>query len=499
MPITIRFHLSGAYVMAPGDINHPPYDAFDHRDIDWNCNGALDDTNPYAFPLYRSVTLIGRLTRGSQDGHRIEGDYHEAVYGLLQTPIRLQGTFAINRAQYRPFTSRQAVANLEAPAGTDPVVIKEASPNRLLGPGSTVIESLSIHTDLALHHLEVGVDIAPELPAADLVLSLRAPSGLTVRLHDRAPLSSMRNVLYPTLRTPVESIDPMVDADDRTAGDWQLIIENRGPHSGRLHRWSLRLEGQAVFDITGVVRTQGSDHPLPADLSLEGMPYAQRTTADANGQFTFARVPGIPLNFLAQLTGYTSPDPAQPGLSSDYTLPTPAKECLSAEANERASHFQPLPAMPVPAKGTDGFDGNLGTPDNPVVLHLKPQEDLMDEARLIATPPVGPAPLTVRFTLVDPDEEFDVTDTLYWDFGDGHETISNGLFTTFHTFAHVNTNGYETTVEGPGGERYSIVVYVMPSPSHTPYAWNFFQPNFTGGGSLLARRRSPSPCPIGPT
>jgi subtilisin-like proprotein convertase family protein len=293
-----RITLGGAFILPPGDLNNPPYATFatgaDLEDVDWNCNGTLDDINPYPFPLYRSVLLQGKLVSSSaSEGLLVSGDYVETVYGMLRTPIRLEGTFTLRRENPKPFSNRRPVANVEDSNGVQPVVYKSFAPGSPLNiPVGLTTNSLSFITDLALQNISVDVDFG-DAPASGVKFTLESPSGQQVILHNQANLGTLRSMSFPSLRNPVQSFDALINSGSPTRGNWKLIIQNSSGIGGKLYFWSLTLQGQPVFTVSGRVVDATTGAGIPGQVSLDGLPITAATVAGADGSFTFLVCPAF--------------------------------------------------------------------------------------------------------------------------------------------------------------------------------------------------------------
>ena len=140
-----------------------------------------------------------------------------------------------------------------------------------------------------------------------------------------------------------------------------------------------------------------------------------------------------------------------------------------------------MPVLPFPAFATDGFT-NYGALGNPVEIDLAPRADLGPQMRILADPPTGNGPLTVRFTVVAGTNTIPPGTFSTWVFGDGTFTNGFDLFSVEHTYNSVSTTGYTAQIlTGVGSP--TAQVFVMPSPGVTPYLNNFFQVFFTSGGA----------------
>ncbi len=477
--------LAGGYVLPPGDQNNPPYDTFQplDEDIDWNANGRLDDLNPFGFPIYRSVALLGQLTSASgANGFEIQGSYTEVIYGMLREPIRMEGSFSLRRENSKPFLSRRPVLNSESTHQPAPVVWRSANLPAGLALTGNVSSPIRIETDLVLLGLSVDLELDTTTPA-NLTISLLTPDGQhSVRLLDQANISSntLKQISFPGMRAPVDSFAQFIAADVPSKGEWRLVITGTG---GVLNKWSLRLEGQPVFDFAGRVANASGEAGIPATVSLEGFPFAQTALTGPDGTFVFRRLPGIPINVSATAPGFLPFAPDGPSLSPVYTTPAFPTNGLSSQALAAMSRFRPLPVLQFPANPTDGFS-TYGTTADPVELRLAPNPSLATNGVLFADPPVGHAPATLQFTLLVPADVRVGDRQVVWDFGDGTGTNGPGLLSVSKVYANSSPTGYVATASVPGLVSASQTVTIRPSPGVTPYSHNFFQVFFSGGGTL---------------
>lgn len=487
-----NFSFGGGFVLPPGDVNRPPYAQFNPsmEDVDWNCNGAFDAVNPYPFPIYRQVSMRAALaTANVSDGYKIQGDYTETIYGMLRDPIILTGVFTLTRENPIPFTARRPVANVEAAAGTDPVVLKQRPVSQSAGPGQTVIP-FAVETDLILSGLTIGFDLANVTPT-NAKVTLQPPNGTALTLVDHRAVSTLVGLSFPDATKPKDDFSAFLATSPATKGTWKLIINNTGNEFGSVANVSFKLTGQPVFTVAGTVQGPAGQTTntigLPAQVFLDGLPFNAVTEADQNGRFSFPRVPGIPLNISASLPGYASIDPTSPGLSTTFTLPQYNTNCLSPAGLALAAAFRALPVTPVPAGVVDGFIGATEGTNGYVLQLASVGASLVDKVGLIATPFYGPAPLPVDFTIIT-ESYYDGTAPLYYHYGDGSpEDVENTLFRT-HTYAASSPTGYvaDVTIKVQGLPDFKLPtsVYPMPSPGNSPYKFNFFSVAFTGGGSL---------------
>jgi subtilisin-like proprotein convertase family protein len=483
-------NLGGGLVLAPGDVNNAPFQGFNgaQEDIDWNCNGHFDALNPFPYPIHRSVAITGRLVMADPlRGYVIEGDYAETVEGMSRAPIQLAGHFTLKRESPVPYSSRRATANRESALGNDAVVLLRTDSTRSIPVGTTSFP-LQAKTDFLLSSLQVEVDIT-DTPPTDLRLSLRTPSGRSLMLHDKAALSSLQKIVFPTSRASRDDFGPLLATAPVTRGEWRLVVENTGSTPGRLNNFGLRLAGQPVFDVSGeVVRydTPTNLVPVISQVFVDGLPFSASSQTDAQGKFQFKRLPGMPLNFSATQVGFRPQDLSVPGLGRSLTVPQYDPACLSTAGKAALQKFRPLSVTPLPSAAVSGFASD-GGPSNPYRLYLDFGDNFQvkGDVGLVALPFIGPAPLPVDLVLVAAGN-YDGTTPLSWEYGDGAPIeIVTSLFRQ-HTYTNVSLTGYQAVFRIPGFEAFVLRrgIYPMPSPGNTPYAFNFFTVNFTGGGSL---------------
>lgn len=499
------FTLSGAYILPPGDQNIPPYDEFGnvYGDVDWTCDDGFDTINPFPFPVYRSVTMLGQMTDASPvDGYKIEGTYIEVIHGMLRNPIEMHGEFNLTQDNFTPFSNRNPDENEESVYGTLPVVLKKENSSTTIPVGSpgVVNKILNFSTDMVLQDISVTIDIGGDAEPADLKISLQSPppENIVVVLHDRAGVSALTNVTYPDIRTPVDSMDTFVTNGATTNGDWTLTIENYGSVVGILNWWSLELQGQPVFSIHGRVIDGDTTTGLAAQVMIEGIGVTAATTAATTGNFSFTDIPAVPINFTASYPGYEPYDTSNPGIDTSFTIPD-YSECvdLSGLGLDYQDRFRPMPGLPIPPSSIAGFGNDWGSQANPVIIKLKRIAGSGTEIEIQARPTWGPAPLEVTFTLADPLSTIPTSTLITWDFDDGSNDAAIDLYSIAHTFTDSRDEPYAVTAEVDEGGTYSIDIYVLPSPGHSSYTFNIFQPWFCSGGSIPANMLS-QPTPITP-
>ena len=515
-----RFTISGALVLPPGDQNGEPYDAWAENnpaagtDVDWLNDGVLDVRNPFPFPIQRTVSLEGSLiVANPTDGYVLEGEYREIVYGMSREPIRLTGVFRLERKSVRALSSRR-LSNQDT--GVEPViVVRNALP---LGvPAGTTRESLvSVQTEMDLQSLQVALTFNAPLPHSSLLIKLVAPSvtPLELVLYDgRTPAMALSPKLLENLTFPIdrpthgdlsEFLRNVQKTKTGSGQFWKIVIQNTGAQSVTLARWSLRLEGQPVADVFGVVR-DGNTPVAGVRVSIDGTPFSLYSgLTDAEGRFSISRVPLLPLNFSGARPGYLPADPNTPGLSAQFTSPFVSQSGLifSDVETRLLARFNPLAGAPVALAGVPGF--TAGTSNSPFVLNLR--REAVGPPRIAAGPLVAFVGSTIEFDAINP------VGTAFWDFGD--ETGEEAMVTT-HTYGTAGL--YRVNLYSPSDSpspQDTVEVVVLPSPGHVPrrpadlrgeplaldirtasaaYTAYLFQPFATMGGTLPAHKVGTDP------
>ncbi|HKX61558.1 MAG TPA: PKD domain-containing protein, partial [Verrucomicrobiae bacterium] len=437
-----QFTVGGAFVLPPGDQNGEPFDRWAEndptagQDVDWLNDGRLQARNPFAFPIQRTVSFEGEMIQGNPtDGYILEGKYKEIVYGMSRQPILLEGTFHLERQAARPLSSRRAITT---DTGIEPVISRKSSVGIAVPAGATRESSLTVVTEMELQALQVDLVFAT-LPHTRLLIQLRSPgpNPSLLTLYDGRPAGAavnpkvLEHLVFPLDRPTQGDLGQFLRSVARTRTEtsqfWTLIIANAGPQSVTLGNWTLRLDGQPVTDVVGVVTDGGV--PLPGIVvSLNGVPFSMSSApTDAQGRFILSRVPFLPLNFSGSRPGYLPLDPDDPGLSSMFTRPFVAQAGLTFSTLETAliSRFNSLPGAPPGAAGVAGF--TAGTTNFPFQLQMRPESN--GPPKIIAGPLWIVAGSTVDFVAVN------APGGASWDFGDGQ---SGGTTVISHTY---NTPG----------------------------------------------------------
>jgi hypothetical protein len=341
---------------------------------------------------------------------------------------------------------------------------------------------------MVLQDAAVDVELGGSFDPASIRIILLSPDGtISVLLHDRDAIPAAvlkgkpgKGVSFPKERTPVQPLRALAEAGVQTRGDWRLMIQNNGP-SATLVGWSLRLQGQPVFDVYGTV-TDGSTNGLGnALVALDGLSISQFATSINDGTFVFHRLPGIPLNFTTSLPGFEPLDYSTPGVLSAYTIPHFDDTCSNPTKASLVEKFRPLPAFPVPGSGVPGFEW-VGGQQSPVALRLTPRAEITGPLVLLADPMIGFAPLSVEFNVLSTNNLPPGT-TFNLNYGDGDSEILAGRSAT-HTYMSAQPDGYIARVDTTFAGSTNVTLYAMPSPRHSDFPNNFFLVNFTGGGTL---------------
>jgi hypothetical protein len=509
-----QFILGGAFVLPPGDQNGEPFDRWDENDpsagddVDWLNDGHLDVRNPFPFPIQRTVSLEGELVRGNPtDGYVLEGKYNEIVYGMSRQPIFLEGTFHLERQAARPLTSRRSITS---DTGVEPVVTKKNGVAVAIPAGATRESSVSIATEMELQALQVDL-LFTALPHSSLLIQLRSPgpNPALLTLYDGRAGSSainpkvLEHIVFPLDRPTQGDLNQFLRSVGRTRTDssqfWTVVIANAGSQTVTLANWTLRLEGQPVTDVVGVV----TDHGAPVSgviVSLDGVPFSMSSApTDAQGRFVLSRVPLLPLNFSGTRPGYLPLDPDNPGLGPNFTRPFIGQAGLTFSALETAliSRFNPLPSAPPGAAGVAGF--SAGTTNSPFQLEMRAEP--AGPIKIIAGPNWIVTGGTVDFVVIN------ASSAVLWDFGDGQSGGSASIGHVYQTPGVYHVRLFSPTNQPTPQAAVDIVV--MAAPGHAPahpsnlagqptglppqtaaaaYVAYAFQPEFTCAGVVPAHK-----------
>src|SRR5262249_5649633 len=278
-------------------------------------------------PIQRTVSLQGELVRGNPtDGYVLEGKYNEIVYGMSHDPILLEGTFHLERQAARPLSSRRSITS---DTGVEPVVTKKNNVAGAMPAGQTRESSVSIATELELQALQVDL-LFTALPHTSLLIQLRSPgpNPALLTLYDGRAASAainpklLEHIVFPLDRPTQGDLNQFLRTVARTRTDssqfWTIVIANAGAQTVTLANWTLRLAGQPVTDVVGVVTDGGVGVPGVV-VSLNGVPFSLSSApTDAQGRFVLTRVPLLPLNFSGARPGYLPLDPDNPGLGANF-------------------------------------------------------------------------------------------------------------------------------------------------------------------------------------
>lgn len=511
-----RFVFGGSFVLPPGDQNGEPYDRWDDsdptagEDVDWLDDGLLDVRNPFPFPVQRTVSFEGALVHGNPtDGYILEGDYREIVYGMSRQPIVLEGAFRLERRHPRPLATRRLT---DSDTGIEPVVARRNTDPVVIPPGATRDSTLGVVTEMELQAVQVALAFNAPVPHSALLIRLLSPASPPAELvlYDGRPSADrIHPRLFQSLNFPIDRptrgdltafLNQVVQTRSEPALGrlWKLSIENHGSQPVTLAHWSLRLDGQPVTDVHGVV-SDGSN-PLPGvRVSLDGVPFSLFSDlTDNEGRFLLRRVPLLPVNLSASRPGFGPAHPDQPGLDPRFTRPFAFHPDLALSPLERrlVERFNPLAGAPPAAAGVPGF--LHGTADTPFELELRP--DRTDQPAFTAGPLLASAGSRVEFHAVAPAP-------VRWDFGDGSTATGNAAFHSYPAAGHYRARAFSP----PDSDvpAHSVEVIALPAPGRaparpsdlrgeptglpaqtadTPYPAYAFQPFLIGAGVLPATR-----------
>src|SRR5262249_10038200 len=255
--------------------------------------------------------------------------YNEIVYGMSRQPILLEGTFHLERQAAHPLSSRRSITS---DTGVEPVLSKKNNVGVAIPAGATRESSVSGATELELQALQVDLVFAT-LPHGSLLIQLRSPgpNPAVLTLYDGRTASAalspkvLDHIVFPVDRPTQGDLNQFLRAVTHTRTDasqfWTLSIANAGAQTVILGNWTLRLEGQPVTDLVGVV-TDGGVPVSGVTVSLNGVPFSLSSApTDAQGRFLLSRVPLLPLNFSGSRPGYLPLDANDPGLGPNFTRP----------------------------------------------------------------------------------------------------------------------------------------------------------------------------------
>ena len=468
-----RFLMGGAFVLPPGDQNGEPFDRWSEtdpaagNDVDWLNDGRLDVRNPFPFPIQRTVSFDGKLVRGNPtDGYILEGKYSEIVHGMSRQPILLEGTFHLERRSVRPLSSRRSIS---IDTGVEPVVTKKNNVGVAIPAAATRESSVTIATEMELQALQVDLVFAT-LPHSRLLIQLRSPgpNPAVLTLYDGRNASAainpklLQHVVFPLDRPALSDLNQFLRSVSRTRTGgsqfWTLSIANSGAQTVTLGNWTLRLDGQPVADVIGVVTENGV--PVPGvTVSVDGVPFSMSSApTDAQGRFILSRVPLLPLNFSGHRTGYLPLDPNNPGLGPNFTRPFIGQQGLtfSPLENSLIQLFNPMPGAPAGAAGVPGF--SAGTTNVPFELRMRSEPT--GSPRIVAGPRSVAAGGIVDFVALN------VTNTVTWDFGDGQSDGSSSI-----SHAYPSPGVYRVRLFSPANPATALAtvdIVVMASPGRAP-------------------------------
>ena len=267
------FSLTTSFETPTGDRNAPPYTTFQHSpaaygDKDFNGDGKLDNLNPFPFPIYRQITLLGRRLTAD----RLEGTYIEAVENILPAGqvIYLEGTFQLDRETLDP--TKKSIYNGKTTGA--PV---------LIGGSTTFSYTNTITVPSAVQVQGVTVIVKIDFPS---------PSELEIRLQGPGT-NATTAILFRngTSLAPVETFSTGDFNGTIGQGNWSLIVTWVGsPEKGYFNGWELNLLGLEFFTATGrIVSTNGgtTNNIAGATVLLSGSNLLPQSDTTTNGTFAF--------------------------------------------------------------------------------------------------------------------------------------------------------------------------------------------------------------------
>jgi hypothetical protein len=510
-----QFVLGGSFVLPPGDQNGEPFDRWNENDptagtdVDWLNDGLLDVRNPFPFPIQRTVSLEGALVRANPtDGYVLEGKYTEIVHGMSRQPLVLAGVFHLERRAPRPLSTRKFVTS---DTGIEPVVTRQNTLPVVIPAGSAGDSAVSIVTEMELQALQVSLAFNAPLPHPSLRIVLRSPETRELVLYDGTNPEHAVNpkllerVTFPLDRPTQGDLEQFLRSITRTSTEptpgqfWRLLIQNNGPTAVTLASWSLRLDGQPVADVYGVVKTAAT--PLAGvRVVLDGLPFSLSSNeSDNDGNFKLSRVPLLPLNFSALRPGFGPANPAAPGLDTVFTRPFVGQAGLSFTTLESQliSRFNPLAGAPPALAGVPGFA--FGTATAPFELQLNPDD--------VGQPSIAGGPLRSAVGTTVEFYPLNVGPDVSWDFGDGttgDQTIGSHVYSlpgVYHVrlFSPPNSTTPQASVElialpAPGralikpSDLGGQPSGLDPQTAEAEYVAHVFQPHFSFAGTIPARK-----------
>ena len=376
-----RFVLEGGLTLPPGDVNRFPYDRFPagagagtatdaETGLQFRTNAEGDryyDTlrrepdfsNPTPSFMSRSFQFLGEGGRPLYERRRpgscrraeaidrdvpvISGQYVETVTGLLNEPVLLEGCFELRRVSATPYARRPVKRFHDAP----PLV-------RSRGVDVDAAISVAVEEDLLIDRALV---VVAQTAAGDRHrLTLTAPDGTAITLHDGQTVESaqrmvfdssalpidVRGVLAPpslrrsaaldrtappsrfeaalsnnlagyVVRPPREPLDAL--RGRRGAGTWTLSWTHSHDDDRSFDGWGLMLFGPPIARLAGRVEVEGEQgEPAAAgalsDVRLgvvglsaslgESLIRLDRTT----GEFTVDYLPRTRVDLMASKPGF---------------------------------------------------------------------------------------------------------------------------------------------------------------------------------------------------
>ncbi|MCM2374706.1 carboxypeptidase regulatory-like domain-containing protein [Aporhodopirellula aestuarii] len=256
------------------------------------------ELNPFLSELRREITLVGETD--ANNPQRVIGQYTEIISGISSEPLRLTGTFALDRIRSAPGKRERAIGTWT------PSNLVEG----LIRDGETTSAAIDIDERVLIDDVRVHVDIAHPR-TKDLVINLVGPDP-----DGEGPIEPKRvtlckdvsgedlNGTYPTDFYPKDGKEALSVfrgrfSDDHgfwqlSAGRWTLEIQDVADGPGatqRLKEWRLEVDGPQVYSVSGKV----------TDASAGNAPLADAQVTISGGAFNPSPVTGDDGTFKVDL------------------------------------------------------------------------------------------------------------------------------------------------------------------------------------------------------
>lgn len=260
----------------------------------------------------RRFRLVGSAANTDLgDVAALTGRYVEDALGLLDSAVRLEGRFQLERVR-EPVTGRAVPAY--AGRAVERVYEVRGGRGSLAGRRLTARIEVEQVDDLLIDRVLVAVD---QTAAADLHrLDLTAPDGETIVLHHRQQPGRRGRVVFAPAPMPIDARlgVPLVRSSlerfkhRSAAGVWTLEWEHYGDEKAAVNGWSLVLLGPRIARIAG--RVEAADGTTLDDVVLDlvgvgGFLDKSKLAFDRSaGTIEVREVPPVRIDVLASAPGY---------------------------------------------------------------------------------------------------------------------------------------------------------------------------------------------------